>query len=71
MTAAEQLDTWTSPCEDMNLGEEPWKHPQVQWCAAWDLWLCDADRLKRGNADLNRTPSPARKTLPAETRLML
>jgi hypothetical protein len=65
-------DTWTeiAGCDDAKPGDNL-AHVQVQYCLAWDLWLCDADRLRRGNADLNRTQSPPRRSLPREGILQL
>jgi hypothetical protein len=64
------LDTWTKTCDDAKPDDNV-AHTQVQYCLAWDRWLCDADRLRRGNADLKRTPAPDRKVLPLEGILQL
>jgi uncharacterized membrane protein len=66
------VDTWTelAACADAKPGDEL-AHVQVQYCLAWDLWLCDADRLRRGNANLNAIPAPPRRVLPLEGILQL
>lgn len=61
------MDTWTelAACADAEPGDGL-AHVQVQYCLAWNRWLCDADRLRRGNAELKAIPSPPRRALPLE-----
>jgi len=43
------------------------RHEQVQWCPAWDLWLCAQCRFKRNETEL-KIHHPLAGTAPMQSR---
>lgn len=46
-------------------------HEQVQWCPAWELWLCAQCRYTRNEAELRKPPGAQGPMTTSEPMLIL